>query len=73
MDVDGGNPTNLTNNPAAESVQGDFAWSPDGTQILFHSDRDNNVEVYLMDADGSNQVNLSNSPGSDYYAIWVQQ
>jgi TolB protein len=73
MDADGGNQTNLTNNPANESIQGDFSWSPDGTQILFHSDRDGDVEVYVMNADGSNQVNLSNSPGStDFGAIWVE-
>ena len=72
MNADGSNLTNLTNNPAGDSVQGDFAWSPDGTQILFHTDRDGNVEVYVMNADGSNQINLTNSPETDYSAIWVQ-
>ncbi len=68
----GSAPINLTNNPANDSLQGDFAWSPDGTQILFHSDRDGNVEIYVMNADGSNQVNLTNSPATDFSAIWIK-
>jgi Tol biopolymer transport system component len=72
MDADGSAQTNLTNNPADESIQGDFSWSPSGDQILFHTDRDNNVEVYVMDADGGNQTNLTNSPGTDYFAVWVE-
>lgn len=72
MSAHGSEPTNLTNSPASESIQGDFAWSPDGTQILFHSDRDGNVEVYVMDADGSNQTNLTNNPATDFGSIWVR-
>jgi Tol biopolymer transport system component len=83
VDVSGGEPVNLTQSPSNESFPrwspdgskialGDFSWSPDGAQILFHSDRDNDVEIYVMDADGGNQVNLTNSPGTDYFSIWVK-
>jgi Tol biopolymer transport system component len=71
MGADGSEVTNLSRNPAQESVQGDFSWSPDGTQILFHTDRDGNVEVYVMDADGGNPTNLTSHPGSDTAATWV--
>jgi TolB protein len=72
MDIDGSHLANLTNTPSDESIQGDFAWSPDGTQILFHSTRDDDVEIYVMDADGSNPVNLTDTPGIDFRAIWVE-
>ena len=45
--------------------------SPDGTQILFESDRDGNWEVYVMGADGSNPTNLSNDAGQDLGAVWL--
>ena len=28
------------------------AWSPDGSKIVFMSDRDGDIEIYVMDADG---------------------
>ena len=31
-------------------------------KIVFHSDRDGNLEIYVIDADGSSQVNLTNNP-----------
>src|SRR5262245_43782419 len=35
------------------------AWSPDGTQIAFTSDRDGNSDVFRMGADGSNIEQLT--------------
>ena len=55
-----------------DSIQGDFQWSPDGRQILFHTNRDGNVEVYVMDANGGNPTNLTNNPADDYGSSWVQ-
>ncbi len=50
---------NMTNNPAADLTP---AWSPDGTQLAFASDRDTggvkNTELYIM------QVNADGSPGA---------
>jgi TolB protein len=72
MNGDGSLPTNLTNSPdSQESLQGDFSWSPDGKQIMFHSDFDGNVEIYVMDADGSNPTNLSQNPATDFASVWV--
>ncbi|MGB8981349.1 MAG: hypothetical protein WCC12_05705 [Anaerolineales bacterium] len=51
MDPDGTNQTNLTNHSAKDvSPQ----WSPDGKQLLFISDRNEQPGFYIMNADGSN-------------------
>src|SRR6478735_5921146 len=34
-------------------------WSPDGSKILFVSDRDGNLELYTMDPDGANQTRMT--------------
>jgi Tol biopolymer transport system component/DNA-binding winged helix-turn-helix (wHTH) protein len=52
---DGGELRNLTNNPARDINP---AWSPDGSEIVFVSNREGNYDVfslYIMNADGSNQ------------------
>lgn len=36
-------------------------------QIVFHTDRDGNQEVYVMETDGSNQTNLTNNTASDFH------
>ena len=46
------------------------SWSPDGKQIVFHSDRDGNQEIYLMNADGSNIRRLTNNPSIDRGPFW---
>lgn len=48
----------------------DPVFSPDGKRITFHSDRDNNLEIYSMNADGSNQVLVSNNSASDNDPTW---
>jgi Tol biopolymer transport system component len=63
MDADGTNVTDLT--PTAHAGTGD--WSPDGTKIVFSSNRDGNDEIYVMNADGSNVSRVTNHPASDVY------
>jgi dipeptidyl aminopeptidase/acylaminoacyl peptidase len=60
MNGDGSGLTNLTNNPADDSVP---AWSPDGKKIAFSSNRDGNIEIYLMNADGSSPTRLTDRSG----------
>ena len=62
MDTDGSNYSNITNNSSRDRSP---QFSPDGTMIAFHSERDRNSEVYIMDRDGSNQTNLTNRPEDD--------
>ena len=45
--------------------------SPDGSRIVFTSNRDGNYEIYLMQSDGSHVVRLTNHPEQDDYAIWT--
>ncbi len=41
------------------------AYSTDGKQIAFCSDRDGDADIYVMNADGSNVRQLTNAPGYD--------
>lgn len=65
MSADGSNQVNLTNNPAEDF---DPVWSPDGSQIAFVSNRDNENPgqfIYVMKADGSEVRQLTFEDGSD--------
>ena len=46
------------------------AWSPDGTRIAFASNRDGNMELYVMSADGSNVRRITNHPAADVVPTW---
>jgi TolB protein len=67
MAADGSNPRNLTQNNADDFLP---VWSPDGRQIAFVSDRDGNMDIYLMAADGSGLRNLTNNSAIDYLPVW---
>jgi TolB protein len=58
----------LTNNPASDI---DPAWSPDGSQIAFATNRDGNFEIYKTDwFSGAGAVRLTNNPASDTKPEW---
>ncbi len=67
MNVDGSGETNITNHPANDTNP---AWSPDGTQMAFTSNRDGNTEVYVMNEDGSAQTRLTNNSVADFQPAW---
>ncbi len=46
------------------------AWSPDGTQIAFSSDRDGDWEIYVMNANGSNIRQLTDNDIIDSKPTW---
>jgi len=52
----GGTPQRLTDGPGID-VGGSY--SPDGSKIVFESDRSGNQQIYVMDADGGNQRRIS--------------
>ena len=64
-DSSGSNAVNLTNNPAND---GSPAWSPDGSKIVFVSNRDGNSEIYVMNQNGSNLTRVTTDTAADYDA-----
>ncbi len=77
MGPDGSNPVNLSNYPGDDL---DPAWSPDGKQIAFVSNRESGLEgalfIYVMDADGSNVRKLTNEdeskwPDWSHDGLWI--
>lgn len=59
--------------PAAARLSSPTEGTPIGGgagRMAFTSERDGNVEIYVMNADGSQQTNLTNNPASDWWAAW---
>lgn len=67
MNADGSGATNLTNHGAIDDSP---AFSPDGSKIVFTSDRDGNVEIYSMNADGSAVTRLTTNGAWDAHPAW---
>jgi Tol biopolymer transport system component len=67
MNADGSSVVPLTSNDAFD---GEPAWSPDGTKLVFQSTRDSQWELYVMNADGSGQTRLTNNLAIDGEPVW---
>lgn len=73
VSVPDGTVTLLTEPDSRDALNADFAWSPNGQQILFSTVRDGNPEIYVMDADGSNPTNLTNTPNLvELEPFWIE-
>jgi Tol biopolymer transport system component len=46
------------------------SWSTEGSRIAFSSDRDGNMEIYIMYPDDGDLVRLTNNPASDAEPDW---
>jgi len=69
-DLDGSNEVNLSSSAAYDGWP---AWSPDGSRILFSSNRDgipNVGQLYLVNPDGSSLRRISTGPGSYVQGSW---
>lgn len=65
--ADGSDVTRLTVDPAYDGMP---AWSPDGTEIAFVSDRSDAVQVYRMGADGGNVSQVTTDLQNDD-PVWL--
>jgi TolB protein len=46
------------------------AWSPDGSMLAFMSNRDGNMEIYVINRDGGNLRRITNNPAADATPTW---
>ena len=74
LDRDGDAPLQLTDN---DVVDANPDWSPDGSRLVFTSDRDGGLEnydggleIYMMNADGSGTVQLTDDDVDNGAADW---
>lgn len=67
MNVDGSDKQQLTTDPAGDY---ESSVSPDGTRILFTSNRSGDDDVWIMNIDGSDQRNLTNHPAADAWPFF---
>jgi len=68
INPDGSGIKNITQNAATDTSP---AWSPDGNRIVFSSDRNGNMELYVMDKNGENVRKLTDNPQiMDWGALW---
>jgi TolB protein len=63
-----GTPVRLTTGDAADQFP---RVSPDGSRILFQSNRGFDFDIYVMNADGSDVRNLTARPGDDRFPTWT--
>src|SRR5947207_7931793 len=73
MNTNGSGQTRLTNELANDEWP---SWSPDGSKIVFTSERerenaDPTPQVWTMNADGTGLVNVSSNGAGEYSASWT--
>ena len=56
--------------PASRFANINPAWSPDGTRLLFQSERSGGTDIYVMNADGTGLARLTDHPAADTHARW---
>jgi len=67
MPSGGGDPRQITRGPGADHSP---RWSPDGSQLVFVSDRDGTANLYLIPVDGGEARTLTASETSLAHPVW---
>lgn len=57
-------------NPAPV-FRGGISWSPDGTKIVFASDRNGNFDLFVIHADGTGLAQKTTHSGNDFDPFWL--
>jgi Tol biopolymer transport system component len=57
--------------PVASDLDYDPAWSPDGSSIVFTSERDGSADLFRIDVDGTNLERLTDTPAYDDQAAFA--
>ncbi len=66
VQADGAGYTRLTEGPNDRWT----SWSADGARIAYASEKEDNVDIYVMQADGSELVRLTTDPAEDTHPDW---
>jgi Tol biopolymer transport system component len=67
MTDNGESQTNLTNNFSQDL---DPAFNPNGSWVAFSTDRDGNLEIYVVSINGGTAFNLTRNAGQDRQPDW---
>lgn len=69
-DNDGFDSSLLTGAPQVPDARG-ISWSPDGNQIAFVSDRNGNLDIFIVNADGTGLEQITTHTAGDYDPFWL--
>jgi len=67
---DGTGVVNVSNDTGEDRFDG---WSPDGSRLVFSSDRSGSWDVYVVRNDGTGFTKLTTGAGTDWNALWVNE